>query len=1033
MKKLLQSLFILLFVAASAFGQERTITGTVTGKEDGLPIPGVSVKIKGSSIGTTTSSDGKFSIRVSSSSATLEFSSIGYAAESRQIGSSNLVNISLSSDAKTLTDVVVVGYGTVSKKDNTSSVSKITGGQVTDVSIPSFDRALAGKATGVQVITPSGLLGQAPQIRIRGVNSISSGTSPLVVIDGVPSLSGNVGGFTSANALADVNPNDIESIDILKDGAATAVYGSRAANGVILITTKRGKNGTTFTYDGYVAIANVSSKFDLLNADQFVEIANERFVNAGQTPSARPTPDGMGGFINTDWQDYVFRQSVQQNHAVAASGGTDKTKYYFSLGYSDQKGAIVSNSLTRYTLRANVDQKINKFLTFGVTSGLTYQNNLGPLAGSNNLSGNTFAAMRMLPNVAVYNPADPTGYNITPDRRALGAGANLIPISDNIPNIMFVLENNVRKSQTYRLLGSTYLEANILPGLKFKTQLGVDGSYVDDFVFTDPRAGDGLSANGSISQAYSPTFTWNWQNILTYTKSFNSAHNLDVTLVQELQKRRSSFYQANISNISDIFFNQNITTGTFVTPTVGGGLTFNGIESYLARVSYNYKSRYYIGGSIRRDALSALPIANRVGYFPSASFAWRLSEEDFFKNSGISNVLSDIKLRGSIAEVGNTDIGSFPYLGTYGAAAYGNQSGIAFNNTGNPDLKWESQKTYDIGLDFGLFKNRINVVTAYWRKDNDDIILSAPTPPSIGIPGNSISRNIGSIRNDGFEFAVSSDIFSESKVRWNASLNFSTQRNVVRGLVDGQDIPGEYNIIRVGESLRAIYGYDYAGVNPANGNPLWRKGNGQIIQGNINNSSYFGYDPSNPGVLGAASSLQANSDRRVLGSSLPKWFGGFNNTITYNNFDLNVFLRFQGGNYIMNRSRQDLLNMNFVNNGTEVLGRWQSAANPGDGNMPRLFASRSAFINLENAASTRFVEKGDFLRLDNLALGYNFSGEVTRKIGISKLRVYASAQNVFVITGYSGLDPEVNTSGAGVDFNGNPQLRTFTFGLNLGF
>lgn len=1034
MKKLLQSLFILLFIAGTAIAQERTITGTVTGKEDGLPLPGVSVKIKGASGGTTTGANGKYSLRVSENATSLEFSSIGFTTISRTISNSLIINVALEGDSQSLSDVLVVGYGTISKKDNTASVSKISGSQVTDIAIPSFDRALAGKATGVQVITPSGLLGQAPQIRIRGVNSISSGTSPLIVVDGVPSISGNVGGFTSVNALGDINPNDIESIDILKDGAATAVYGSRAANGVILITTKRGKNGVQFNYDGFAAIANVSKKFDLLNADQFIEIANERFTSAGQATQARPTPDGQGGFINTDWQDYVFQQAVQQNHAISASGGTDKTKYYFSLGYSDQKGAIVSNSLERYTLRANLDQKITNFLTFGITSGFTYQNNLGPLAGSNNLSGNTFAAMRMLPNVAVYNEADPTGYNISSDRRALGPGSNLIPISDNIPNIMFVLENNVRKSQTYRALGSTYLEATILSGLKFKTQLGLDASFVDDFVFTDPRAGDGLSANGSISQAYSPFIRWNWQNILTYTKSFNNAHNIDITLVQEIQKQRSSFYQANVSNLSDIFFNQNIVSNTFVTPTVGGGLTLNGIESYLARFGYNYKSRYYIGGSIRSDALSSLPKANRVGYFPSASFAWRASEEDFFKNSGISNVISDLKLRGSIAEVGNTDIGSFPYLGTYGAAAYGNQSGIGFNNTGNPDLKWESQQSYDLGLDIGLFKNRVNIVAAYWRKDNKDIILAAPTPPSIGLPGNSINRNIGSVRNDGFEFQVSADVLNEGKVRWNTTLNFSTQRNKVLATVDGTDIPsGEYNVIRVGQPLRAIYGYQYAGVNPANGNPLWEKGNGQIIQGNINTTTYFLYNPANPGVLGAPAVLSANEDRRILGNALPTWFGGFNNSVTYGNFDLNVFLRFQGGNSIMNRSRQDLLNMNFVNNGTEVLGRWQSPSNPGDGNMPRLYASRSAFINLENAASSRFVEKADFLRLDNVALGYNLPVDIVGKVGIRKLRVYASAQNVFVITGYKGLDPETNTNGSGVDYNGNPQVRTFTFGLNLGF
>jgi len=1044
MKKLLQSLFILLFIATSAIAQDRTITGTVTGKDDGMPLPGVSVKIKGATGGTTTGADGKFTIRVASTASTLEFSSIGYLNQSISIAGRNSINVSLATDAQSLTDVVVVGYGTAARKDVIGSVAKVSGESLQNIPAPSFDRALAGKATGVQVITPSGLLGQAPQVRIRGINSITSGASPLYVVDGIPVISGDVGGFTSVNALADINSNDIESIEILKDGAATAIYGSRAANGVVLITTKRGKSGTQFNYDGWTAIANISSRFDLLNADEFVTIANERFTNAGQTPQAKPTPDGSGGFIDTDWQDAVFQQSVQQSHSVSASGGTDKTKYFMSLGFTDQKGAIVSNSLRKYSFRANLDQKITNFLTFGITSGVTYQKNLGPLAGSNNLSGNIFAATRMLPNVPIYSGTDITGYNISADRRSLGPGANLSPISDNIPNIRFVLDNNVRQSQTIRLIGSTYLEAKILDGLKFKTQLGIDGSYIEDFVYTDPRHGDGFSSNGSMSQAYSPFFRWNWQNILSYTKSIDGDHNIDVTLVSELQKQRSSFFQANVSNLLNIYFNQNITSGTFITPTVSGGLTLNGIESYLGRLNYNYKNKYYITGSIRRDALSSLPMGNRVGYFPGVGIQYRINQEEFFKNAESLSFISDLRLKASFAEVGNTDIGSFPYFGTYGAALYGNQGGIGFNNTGNPLLKWESQKKYDVGLDIGLFTNRVNVGVNYWKQDTKDLILAAPTAPVLGVPGNSISRNVGSMTNKGWEFSVNADVLPAGKVKWNTTLNFSIQSNKVKGLVDGNDIVGDYNLTRVGESIRTLYGYQYAGVNAANGNPLYVKADGSLIQGRISNTTYYKYDPANPNYFFNAaqpvsatnpdnrSSLTAD-DKVILGNSLPKWFGGFNNTITYGDFDLNVFLRFQGGNYIMNRTRQDLLSNNFVNNSTEVLGRWQSAENPGNGQIPRLWAARGAFINLDNNAVSRFVEKGDFLRMDNLALGYSLPSSILSKGSIRKVRVYASAQNLFVITGYKGLDPETNTSGAGVDFNGNPQLRTFTFGLNLGF
>ncbi|MHC2992049.1 TonB-dependent receptor [Pontibacter sp. HJ8] len=1046
MKKLLLLSFALVFaLLQQAVAQGKTVTGKVTDQATGQGLPGVAVLVKGTSSGTATGADGSYSINVPAEGNTLVFRFLGYKIVERAIGTASSVNVTLEVDQTQLDEVVVVGYGAQAKKDVVGAIATVSGEQLKNLPAPSFDRALAGRAAGVQVITPSGLLGQAPQIRIRGINSISSGTSPLIVVDGVPSVSGNTGGFTSANALADINPNDIESMEILKDGAATAIYGSRASNGVILITTKRGKAGKTqFNYDVWGASATVSKRFDLLNADEFIEIANERFRNAGQPAQANPTPDGKGGFMDTDWQDHVFRRSLQQSHNISASGGTEGGKYFVSLGFTDQKGAIEANALKRYSFRANLDQNINNFLSFGVTSGLTYQNNEGPLAGSNNLSGNVFGATRMLPNVPVLNPGDPTGYNIEPgDRRVLGKGGNNIPISDNIPNIRFVLDNNKRVAQTYRVLGSTFLEAKIVEGLKIRTQLGLDGSFVDDFVFGDPRHGDSFSANGSISQAYSPFVRWNWQNIMNYNKVFNDAHTLDLTLVSELQQQRSSFYQANIQNLSDRFFNENIVSGSFVTPTVGGGLVRNGIESYLGRFSYNYKSKYYLTGSIRRDALSSLPVENRVGYFPGVGASWRISEEDFFVNSGI-NFISDLRLRASFAEVGNTDIGSFPYMGTYGAAAYGNQPGIGFNNTGNPLLRWESQKKYDAGINLGLLQNRIMLNASYWVNENDNIILAAPTPPSLGVPGNSINRNIGSVRNQGLEFELNATVVDNSAFSWTTALNVSTQKNEVLGLVNGQDITTAYNLTREGESIRAIYGYVYRGVNMTNGNPLYEKADGTIIQGRIDNQTYYVYDPSNPNyyfnpALPESASnpdnraTLAGSDRRILGNSLPKWFGGFNNTVTYGDFDLNVFLRFQGGNYIMNRTRQDLLNMNFVNNSTEVLGRWQSADAPGDGQTPRLYASRGSFINLEDRASTRFVEKGDFLRVDNVSLGYSVPSAVAGKIGLSKLRVYASGQNLLVLTGYSGLDPETNTTGAGVDYNGNPQLRTFTFGVNVGF
>ncbi|RYE26776.1 MAG: TonB-dependent receptor [Sphingobacteriaceae bacterium] len=1041
MKKiLLNFLLVLLLIGSKANAQTRTVTGLVISSDDKQPIAGVSISVRGTTTGTQTGADGRYSINVSAGSNTLTYTFIGFATQQASV--KPVVNISLVPIQSTLTEVVVVGYGTQLRKDVTGSQSSVRGSDFTDRAIPSFDKDLAGRATGVQVINPSGLLGQPAQIRIRGTNSISSGAGPLYVVDGVPvpvSNTNDVGGFTSANPLADINPNDIESLEILKDGASTAIYGSRAANGVVLINTKKGKAGrTTFNYDGYYATAKSSKRFDLLNADQFIQIANERLVAAGNAAQAFATPDGSGGFVNTNWQDYVFKRASQQNHNISASGGTDKGQYFFSLGYSDQKGIVIANSLKRISLRANLNQRVNKVLSFGLTTGLTYQDNKGPLTGGNSLSGDIYGTIRMLPNVTVYNPADPTGYNINPlDRRQLGLGSNTLALSDNTPNQVFVLEQNLRRSETYRILSNAYVQLDLAPGLKFRTILGIDGQFIDDYNYTDPRTGDGFGSNGAISQAFTPQTSFDLQNILNYTKSFNQTHNLDVTLVNEFQKSRTSFYQASVSNLSDIFFRENITSNTFVTPTVAGGLTYRSIESYVGRVNYNYKNRYYIGGSLRADKLSNLPIANRTGYFPGGSAAYRISEEPFFKAAKGLSFISDLRFRGSFANVGNVDIGSFPYLGTYNAAAYGGQSGIGFNNTGNPELRWEKQEKTDIGIDLGLFGGRFNLTTAYYIQNSKDLILAAPTPPSLGVPGNAINRNIGAVRNNGLEIQLSGDIIKNKDFSWNSTVNFSTSYNKVLQLVDGQDISvtlnnSTFNVIRVGEPLRALYGYQYAGVNSANGNPLYVKANGQIIQGNVNNSSYSLYDSSNPGVLGAASTLSI-TDRKILGNVLPTYFGGFNNSINYKNFDLNVFLRFSGGNKIYNRSRVDQLNQNFVNNSTEILGRWVNTANPGDGQTPRQYFANSTFVNLDSQAYTRFVENGDFVRLQNVLLGYNFPAAVTKALQISRLRIYTSAQNIFVITKYKGLDPETNTGGYGVDFNGNPQQRTFTFGINVGF
>ncbi len=1021
-------IFSLMVTMASLTLAQRTITGTVT-DDSGEALIGATVLVKGTTAGTVTDLGGLYTIRVPEGGTTLVFSYTGFKSVEMVIGASNVVDVEMAADRTTLSEIVVVGYGTQQKRDVTGSISQVKGDEVANLATPSFDRQLAGRAAGVTVTSPSGILGAPPQIRVRGVNSISSGTSPLIVIDGVPVFSGNTGGFTPANALGDLNPADIESYEILKDGAATAIYGSRASNGVILITTKKGSAGKAkFSYDGYIASAKAIKLFDLLDAKQFVEINNEKDLNAGGAGDIAALQPG----VETDWNDVLFRSGFQHNHVFSVNGGTDKTNYYFSLGFSDQDGIVVSNSLRRYTFRANLDQTVNRWLKVGFNSGVSRQENDGPLSGSNNLSGNTFGAMRMFPNVAVYDENDPTGYNIDDiNPRTLGRGANKIELANGIPNARFVLDNDKRASTSYRLLGNTYLNVAIAKGLNFRTQFGIDGSYVDDLLFQDPRHGDGFSANGRVSQAFSPALRWNWQNILSYDESFNGVHNLGITLVQEYQKQRSSFFQAVISDMSDRYFQTNIISDTYANQLAYGGISENGLASYLGRVNYNFNRKYYISASIRRDALSSLPEEGRVGYFPGASFAWRISEEPFWESA--ADVVSDFRIRGSYAQVGNTNIGNYPYIGSYGAAQYGTQNGIGYSNFGNDQLRWESQTKLDFGLDLGLFDNRILASFAYWAQDNADIILQAPTPPSVGVPGNFINQNIGQLKGHGIELSIDATVIRTDNFRWNTSFNFSTQNNEVVELVDHQDIVGDFNIIREGESINSIYGYDYYGVNPANGNPVYQKANGTLVEQSLNSGAYFVFDPNNPGTQGEPGSLSATDDRRVLGVALPKWFGGFDNNFFVGDFDFNLFFRFSGGNSIYNRTRADLLDMGFNNNGTEILGRWQSPENPGDGQTPKSILNNSNLVNNPNVGTTRFLEKGDFLRLANISIGYTLPKSVTERANIESMRFYVQAQNYLTFTPYTGIDPETNTNGFGVDYNGNPQQKVVSLGLNLKF
>lgn len=1037
MRKLLLLSVVALLCTLQVWAQ-RTITGRVT-DDKGSPLPNVSVQIKGTNTGTVTNSDGSYSLTVPANGRTLVFSAVDMGSQEVNIGSQTSINASLSSIDRNLQEVVVVGYGTQRKRAVTSSITRVSGEALADVPVTSFDKALAGKAAGVNVTLGTGIVNAEPRIRIRGVNSLSLSRDPLFVIDGIPTFSSGLSGVTNTNPLSDINPADIESVEVLKDGAAAAIYGSRAANGVILITTKKGRSGrSSVTYDMYMGYSSPFRQPDLLNAQEFVTIANEKLVNAGLPAGANMNAENT----NTDWLKEVFRdQAVAQSHTLSLNGGNDKTNFYVSLNYLKQQGAVYTNVAERVGVRANVEHRANRFLKIGNNITLSRTEDNDQNNGGNALSGAMGAALRALPNVRVYNPDHITGYNITAGNDALGRDANTRGIENNYSNIKYVLDKNKFNSDKYRIINNAFLEITPVEGLSIRSQGSVDYQQGTDYQAYDPIHGDGRSANGSLFQQSLQRTRLVWQNYFNYNTTFATDHSIGVTGGAELQRDINRNFNGQGTNLSDVFFGQeNLISGTYANQFSGGSYSKAGFQSFFGRVSYDYKGKYFLQGTVRRDGLSSLAPDKRYGTFPGGSVGWRVSEESFWKNNSFLSKLNDVKFRASYAVVGNP-LSGFPYLSLYGPAQYGGVSGNAVTLVGNDALQWETTKKINIGADISALNNRITFTVDYFKNRNDDLVFDAPTPPSMGIPGNRITKNIGSMENKGWEFAVTGNIVNKKDFTWSANANFTTQRNEVLALNEGQiettvagPNNGTFNILRLGEGINAFYGYRYAGVNSANGNPMWYKADGSLVQYNVVGGAAAGYylvtKPGEP-TLGAATTL---GDRYIIGTPLPKWFGGFTNTFNYKGFGLEFFLRFQGGNDVYNLTAQEVLtSQGFVNNGKEIMNRWTPQNTNTD--VPKLYYGRDNQINLSSQANSRFLEDGDFLRLQNLTLSYNFNRsalETATKGYLKNVRIYFQGQNLGVWTKYTGIDPE-NTSELGIDNSSVPQLRTYTIGLNVGF
>ncbi|RFS18687.1 TonB-dependent receptor [Chitinophaga silvatica] len=1051
MKKTLQFLLPLLLIVFHTIAQDRTISGIVTSKEGNSPMPGVIVHIKGTALGTSTDQSGKFTLKLTKNEV-LVFSFVGYIEQQISTNNRTSFNVSLETDRRALEEVVVVGYGTRQIKDLTGSVGVIKGNKLAAEANVSFDQALSGKLAGVQVTSSGGLLGDGISVRVRGVNSISGSALPLFVIDGVPMIPEenlnlmNSGNGTRFNPLSMMNPNDIQSIDVLKDAAAAVLYGSRAANGVVLITTKKGKQGTAkISFDSKVNWSQATKLPSLLNAQQFTMINNEKIANAANKFGnnviiAKDTDlDGDGKPDETNWMKALYRTGFAHDNAVSLSGGSEKATYYASARYVDQQGIVFGNQMKTGQVRVNMDVTPTKWLKAGINVGYAKTFNKGVLS-DRYLAGVGVSGMNAFPNVALYDPNNTTGFNLT-SNGLLGLGNNVTTVngtklvSNNISNVYAGIAMQRNENTPQNMTGNAYMEVSPVSGLKLTTKIGVN--YLSNFEdqYSSPYInGLGSAYNGMVQDYFRTNNQWVWQNFATYDRTFADAHRVSLTVGEESQFNKEQQTFAGGNDFADPFYQtliDNTYTGIIGGETSlwsGGDLKSWGIQSYFGRIGYTFRNRYMIEGAYRTDAYSGFGIDSRWGKFPSISAGWVVSEENFMKSIP---VISYLKIRGSYGRVGNMN-GIDPYASRtlYGGGLYASQNGFATSQAGISTLKWETSQKTDVALDIHLFKDRIGIVAEYFKNNINGLLLDAPVLYTVGIPNASVYTNIGAMSNNGFEFTVNATVLSLKNFNWTSSLNFTAIKNNIKALVNNSDLldpnfnPGRAS---VGKPLGEYKLVRWAGVDPANGNSRFLTSDGNVKSYDPVAQKWYDAEGKVTTAIGGGDAVYTGK------TGMPKYYGGWDNNFSYKNFELGISLVYTGGYYIYNSTRAGMLSNSFQNNLTEILDRWTSAGQ--NTNVPKLYM----MDNTGNQTSTRFLEKGDFLRARTISLGYTFRQPVFTRLGFNNLKVYGQVYNAFTITGYSGIDPEVNYNrnntniATAVDSRGVPQPKTYTLGLNVGF
>ena len=1022
-----------------ATGKKIKVRGVVK-DETGEPVIGATVMEKGSSNnGVITDLDGNYTIEISGDGL-FTVSYIGCKDQEIAVNGRDVINVNLADDNKVLEEVVVVGYGVQKKRDVSTAVSSVKAEALANNPASDFRQALAGKMPGVQVTVPSGDPEGSVSIRVRGVSTVNAGSNPLYVVDGVPMERG----------FANLNTNDIESIEVLKDASAAAIYGSRGSNGVILVTTKKGTSDKlAVSYDGYVGIQNVSKKLDMMNAYQFAEFVKDAHDNAylSEVPGASasdpnsvrpkgyhqvptdlfPYLDGVKGLTDTDWQDAIFRTAMTTGHNVSLSGKSNSVNYFVSGNYMKKEGTIIGSDFEKFGARINLSGQ-HKRLKFGVNFAPSYS--VSNTVDASGAGGIVQSALMMPPTFPVYN-ADGS-YNFQGNGYwRIGTDYQHNEVMN--PVAMARLQSNVTDRMS--ITGKAFAELELMKGLSYKFSLGGDyyGAHNDKYRQSAlPLKGKDYYNSPSNPEGYSSSsFFFNWlvENQLTYTTTINKKHNLTAILVQSAQKETKKTDNVTATD----YPNDYIHTVNGGTVTKGGSdKTQWSIASYLARVQYNYEGRYMLSAAIRTDGSSRFGKNNRWGYFPSASAAWRISDENFFKKIKELSFVNDMKIRASYGVTGNFEIGNYDHLATMSIDNYILGNGLAYgykpDNIKRDDLSWEKNQMVNAGIDLQMLDGFIGLSVDYYNTNTSNMLLYVPVPLLTGY--STSLQNLGKVNNRGWEIALTSQHTFANGFGYSFNANYAKNTNEVKELG-----PGNASIISSGSVAHAYY---ITEVGKPIGNYYLLVQDG-IFETEEDLKKYPHFENTKVGDfrfvdVDGDGKLDLDKDRTVCGNYMPKFTYGFGGKIWYGGFDMDFSFQGVYGNKILNLNKRYIDNMEGNVNGTTIaLDRWKNTENPGSGAVNKANRKQTGY---NGRTPTWHLESGSYLRLQNLAFGYTLPRELTQKFKVEKMRVYVSGQNLFTITNYSGYNPEVNARPSknltpGEDYGTYPLARTYMFGLNI--